>query len=450
MIRVCALDDRKKRWRREGRDERMEQAMRIETEIVQEFTGRYLKVTAEGKTADFGEKVLKYNRIDGILGAEVQQIDNKPQYVYAIGNGIPFSDYLKRGIFSAEDIKFFMRRIIHLIGLAKEYFLDERDMMLTGDCMFFDELENKLLVAYLDGYQHDVGKGISGILEICMDHMNHQDKELVFLVYGLHKISKEANFCLSRLTEVLGGQQPIKQTGDRTGEVRRREAVMICERPKVPSEAGRKKEASFTIGPPWKRTVFFGKAAGYLAAGIFVFVSAVYSGVLNGENGGLDIQKSAVLAVFLIVLEWCMIGKLRGGDVQHKKEDDTEIWNDQTEKLIETDLDQTVVLVDQRPQTIYLNLIPKDWQREEIKIRKTPFFIGKNNEKSDAVITAGEISRVHAKIVVEEDGVFVIDQESTNGTYVNGKQLVPWERRKVCADDEIAFSSVFYRVETES
>ncbi len=187
-----------------------------------------------------------------------------------------------------------------------------------------------------------------------------------------------------------------------------------------------------------------------MAAGIFVFVSAVYSGVLNGENGGLDIQKSAVLAVFLIVLEWCMIGKLRGGDVQHKKEDDTEIWNDQTEKLIETDLDQTVVLVDQRPQTIYLNLIPKDWQREEIKIRKTPFFIGKNNEKSDAVITAGEISRVHAKIVVEEDGVFVIDQESTNGTYVNGKQLVPWERRKVCADDEIAFSSVFYRVETES
>ena len=50
----------------------------------------------------------------------------------------------------------------------------------------------------------------------------------------------------------------------------------------------------------------------------------------------------------------------------------------------------------------------------------------------------------------QDEGVFVIDQESTNGTYVNGKRLVPWERRKVLADDRIAFSSVYYRVETGS
>lgn len=423
----------------------MEQAMQIETEIVQEFTGRYLKVTAEGKAADFGEKVLRYNKLDGILGAQIQQIDNVPYYLYAIGDSIPFTDFLKRGSFSAEDIKFFMRRIIRLIELAKEYLLDERDMILMGGCMFYDESEKKLSVAYLDGYQHDVGKGISGILEICMDHMNHQDKELVFLVYGLHKISKEANFCLSRLTEVLGGQGPMKQAGDRTVEVRGREqeAAMIRDRLKGPQEAEGKKEASSMTGPPRKKVSFPGKAAGYLAAGIFILAAAVYAGLLNGDNGGLDIQKAAVLAVFLVVIEWYLIGKARG-------QDDAKEWSDQTEKLIGSDLDQTVVLDDRRPRTVYLNLIPKDWQREEIKIRKSPFFIGKNNEKSDAVIPAGDISRVHAKIVVEEDGVFVIDQESTNGTYVNGKQLVPWERRKVCTDDEIAFSSVFYRVETES
>lgn len=237
----------------------------------------------------------------------------------------------------------------------------------------------------------------------------------------------------------------MKQAGDRTVEVRGREqeAAMIRDRLKGPQEAEGKKEASSMTGPPRKKVSFPGKAAGYLAAGIFILAAAVYAGLLNGDNGGLDIQKAAVLAVFLVVIEWYLIGKARG-------QDDAKEWSDQTEKLIGSDLDQTVVLDDRRPRTVYLNLIPKDWQREEIKIRKSPFFIGKNNEKSDAVIPAGDISRVHAKIVVEEDGVFVIDQESTNGTYVNGKQLVPWERRKVCTDDEIAFSSVFYRVETES
>lgn len=429
----------------------MEQAMRIEAEIVQEITGRYLKVTTEERTADFGEKVLRYNKIDGILGAEIQQIDNVPQYFYAIGDCIPLSDFLKRGSFSAEEIRFLIRQIIRLIELAREYLLDEKDMILMGDCMFYDKSEKKLSVAYLDGYQHNVGKGISSILEICMDHMNHKDKELVFLVYGLHKVSKEANFCLRRLTEVLGEQRFIKQKGDGTGEVRRQEASVDDERPKVTLGAGGKEKASSSAGLPWNTAASFGKVIGYLAAGIFVFAAAVYSGVLDGEVfGGLDMRKTVVLAVFLIVLEWYLIGKVQREDAQHAKEEDIKIWNDQTERLIEIDADQTVVLDNHRPQTVYLNLIPEDWQRDEIKIRKSPFFIGKNKEKTDAVIPAGEISRVHAKIVVEEEGVFVIDQESTNGTYVNGKQLVPWERRKVCANDKIAFSSVYYRVETDS
>ncbi len=49
----------------------MEEVMNVETEIVQEFTGRYLKITAEGKGNDLGEKMLRYNNIEGILGAEV-------------------------------------------------------------------------------------------------------------------------------------------------------------------------------------------------------------------------------------------------------------------------------------------------------------------------------------------------------------------------------------------
>ena len=41
----------------------MEGVMSVETEIVQEFTGRYLKITAEGKGNDLGEKMLRYNKM---------------------------------------------------------------------------------------------------------------------------------------------------------------------------------------------------------------------------------------------------------------------------------------------------------------------------------------------------------------------------------------------------
>ena len=465
----------------------MEEVMSVETEIVQEFTGRYLKITAEGKGNDLGEKMLRYNNIEGILGAEVQQINDTPQYLYAIGDRIPLLDFLKRGSFTAEDIRSLMYQIIRLIELAGEYFLDEKDMILLGDCMFWDELEKKLAVVYLDGYQRDVGKGISSILETCMDHMNHKDKELVFLVYGLHRISKDGNFCLNRLTEVLGGKPSVKRNrsgmekdrgsmeknrdgveknrgsreavGRWDGAGRKNEAGSWDEaggRDKVTRQegiAGKEKERYSPLEELGERTTFYTKIIAYVAAGMFVFVAAVCSGVLGGgEGGGLDVRKTVVLAALLIVLEWYLIGKLRGEETQRagSNQESSQIWNDQTERLVGYDEDQTVVLDQHHLQTVYLNLIPEDWQREEIKIRKSPFFIGKNGEKADAVICEGDISRLHAKIVVEDEGVFVIDQESTNGTYVNGKRLVPWERRKVLADDRIAFSSVYYRVETGS
>lgn len=439
----------------------MEEVMSVETEIVQEFTGRYLKITAEGKGNDLGEKMLRYNNIEGILGAEVQQIDDTPQYLYAIGDRIPLLDLLKRGSFTAEDIRSLMYQIIRLIELAGEYFLDEKDMILLGDCMFWDESEKKLSVVYLDGYQRDVGKGISSILETCMDHMNHKDKELVFLVYGLHRISKDGNFCLNRLTEVLGGKPSVKRNrggmekdrGGREAVGRWDEAGRRDEVTRQEGIAGKEKERYSPLEELGKRTAFYAKIIAYVAAGIFVFAAAVCSGVLAGGEGvGLDVRKTVVLAVLLIVLEWYLIGKLQGEETQREgsKQESFQIWNDQTERLVGYDEDQTVVLDQHHSQTVYLNLIPEDWQREEIKIRKSPFFIGKNGEKADAVICEGDISRLHAKIVVEDDDVFVIDQESTNGTYVNGKRLVPWERRKVLADDKIAFSSVYYRVETDS
>ncbi len=82
-----------------------------------------------------------------------------------------------------------------------------------------------------------------------------------------------------------------------------------------------------------------------------------------------------------------------------------------------------------------------------MKIRKTPFYIGKDDEKNDAIISDRVVSRMHAKIVVEQGKAYIIDQESTNGTFLNGKQLVPWERCLLRQGDVIGFAFISYRTE---
>ena len=47
------------------------------------------------------------------------------------------------------------------------------------------------------------------------------------------------------------------------------------------------------------------------------------------------------------------------------------------------------------------------------------------------------ISRLHARIIKETDGYYLEDMNSTNGTFKNGLQLQPYERRKLEEGDEI-------------
>jgi hypothetical protein len=82
------------------------------------------------------------------------------------------------------------------------------------------------------------------------------------------------------------------------------------------------------------------------------------------------------------------------------------------------------------------------------EITKTPFLIGKKQEEVDLCLTEKFISRIHAKIVSENDGIYLEDLNSTNGTFKNGLRMRPYEKKKLEPGDEVRFgghSSLFGR-----
>lgn len=414
----------------------------MEIEMIRELTGKYVKITVEDKAGEFGEGILRYNHLEGILGAQVRQVDNKPQYLYEIGDWISLSELFRKGQLTANDLKLLIRQLVQLFEEIQQYLLDEKDLVLMSDYMFYDEKNRQLFAAYLDGFGHDVGEGIAQLLEQCMDGMNHRDKELVFLVYGLHKIVKGKDFSLKQITDFLEGSE--RRQTILAGTKVHPEKVKPSE---GDSKDGVEKKASGSVKSVRQRSLT--RTAVYLAAGVIVFAVAFSSGLLSRPSSGqTDMMKMAVLILALVLFEGYAIRKEWFGSDPGKSQANDE-KDDRTTVLTDAWSDDTVVLDESEPYIKYVNLIPEDWQREEISMRKTPFFIGKSDEKADGVIREGEISRVHAKLVAEENEFFLIDQESTNGTYVNGIRLLPWERRKIENGDKIGFSSIYYSVEVK-
>ncbi len=60
-------------------------------------------------------------------------------------------------------------------------------------------------------------------------------------------------------------------------------------------------------------------------------------------------------------------------------------------------------------------------------LNKPKLIIG-SGEACDIIIDAANISRKHLQIITEADNFFVIDQGSTNGTFINEERLVPGRR----------------------
>ena len=77
---------------------------------------------------------------------------------------------------------------------------------------------------------------------------------------------------------------------------------------------------------------------------------------------------------------------------------------------------------------------------KKITIDKMNFTIGKGKEV-DCIMDNASISRLHAKIVCQDSKYFIMDNASTNGTYVNGKLIEPNQFVEINNGDLLRFSN---------
>lgn len=83
-----------------------------------------------------------------------------------------------------------------------------------------------------------------------------------------------------------------------------------------------------------------------------------------------------------------------------------------------------------------------------IQITKPEFVIGKNQNVSDATISINPaISRSHCKIITREEGFYLEDLNSSNGTFLNGRKVFPGNKERLQNGDVIRLANMEFKVE---
>ncbi|UFT99201.1 FHA domain-containing protein [Radiobacillus kanasensis] len=82
-----------------------------------------------------------------------------------------------------------------------------------------------------------------------------------------------------------------------------------------------------------------------------------------------------------------------------------------------------------------------DSSNEKVYVTKDEFIIGRDPQQADYICANKVVGRVHAKLVMKQDEYFLQDNQSTNGSFVNGTKLKPNEKVKIRHEDKIKLAN---------
>ena len=116
------------------------------------------------------------------------------------------------------------------------------------------------------------------------------------------------------------------------------------------------------------------------------------------------------------------------------------------QQVMQGSMDGTTVLSDDgisvqqiqqmQPVNYHFASLTRQVTGEKIELGKPSFVLGKNPEKSDyAVADNTNISRVHAVITMRNGRYYVMDQNSTNGTFINGRIINAGQETEILPGD---------------
>lgn len=432
-------------------------------EALQEGTGNYIKIVEDNNIETVSDRMISIQKICGLLPMEIRWINGHKEYLYDITSKITFERYLETVDFSKDDIVTIFRQIIEIKERLEEYLLDGENLAISSDMIFVEK--NELVISGI--YSQDKFNGnidaLSRLLETIMHYMNKSDKELVFFVYSLHRVTKEDNCTWSDIKENLYGydaqncyndssyqksteansanskvdyqnnRKDIYYGGSKSGyqNIKRDEyeekmqkkfhkSDLKCQLTKrnddknIKSLEKRKSAKESRIERKMKKIsykdyIFSGIS---FVVGILIPIVLYFCGIFNKSiSGRIDVLKLVgACALFVGVGVYVAYRLLpeKKFVFAGKKEREEEVYDD---------------------IKLHVCLIPRFGKDNSIVIGHFPFSVGLSEEKVDSVINAEGVEKVHARFENEGASVYVIDFETDSGTFWNGERLVPWEKK---------------------
>lgn len=422
----------------------------LQTEYVRNLNSNYERVLLDGKPEEqrYQYCILSRGGIKGLLSCSLRYINDLAYLYYDITSTQNVHQLYAARSISRHWIKDFLWNMKRLQRELERFLLDDRNVIWTPEQIFQDPEKNDFYFVYVP-YSQEEGTFMN-LLKFWVEHIDYNDEPLVECIYKMYEqfeklgedylqaqIYEDAS-CIQETPEISTGSTQAVQNG-RMGQLL--EDNNVTEGiPQGGAYIGQTTRAA-QIG----RTEQIVRAAPPLSLNQISRADSAFGrdNTLQPDKEAIHIdeqkeQKKGIRYLFdsrkkrqknqMEAYRQEMLGKVEGYAVSE-------------ETIYQEDYGRTVYIEEHETQETVRCLLNRDG-KIAAEITKTPFVIGKRTGEVDLALEDSSVSRLHARILKEDEEVYLEDLNSTNGTFKNGLRMQPYEKRVLESGDEIRLGKI--------
>lgn len=384
----------------------------MEKEFVQEGMKRYLKVQGNGDET-ISDRMFSYQNIPGFLPVEITWVNGQKQYVYDISGKVSLETYLPRA--GVDQMRKILIQILELPEQLGNYLLDTNGVVIEGEDLYIDPgTENVYAIYQLEAPHHGM-VAIIRLVEFIMERVDQQNQDLMFMIYGLHRLAMEEGTTCQTLKMYMDEYQG--EHSKKNPEIEKKRAQSFQHEVIGHKRTGRKKELNER-----KKTSYWLPGVFLLAGFLIPIVLWCFGWFSLPVSGSTDWTMAVGAAAFFLGVTGYGAWKT---------------WPPKGKTDVKWEIDNRRMIC----------LIPCQGREEPIPVSHFPFTVGSDKERAEGVLAAKEINSIHARFLKEDETVFIMDEESDGGTYHNDERLVPWQKTPLKDGDILRFGQGEYVVE---
>lgn len=349
---------------------------------------------------DFMVQMLLQNDIRTLLKFRYETVNGKTNLLYDISSRQVFQRQYEINKMTEENLKAFCYSVRNMVNALEEYLLDPNNIILKKECIFTDPEGKNYEFCYHPYYHGDIIVEFRELFHHILQIINYEDEKTVRLAYEIHGKLQSDNFTLADIMETLNGDYSM--SFPKIEKIETEEIDLMEELESLPEEIMPEK-------------TFFERISDYLRGRNLIDVledinnkelrqkiggygNAPIASSIRGRNNGIPLGQSIM---------------------------EESVYPERPRLAVRG----TILLED--PEAGVRKLVGKKTQQNQVfDVEPLPFTIGKLEGYADAVINVPAISRLHARIYAgDSNGTYQIeDLNSTNGTFVNEQQILPYTK----------------------